>query len=771
MNVNILSNKATHFFVLFCIIIGCCVSCNTTKYVPDGQHLLTNVKIKSSPTVIKRNEFKDYVKQNPNYKVFDTWNMRLGIYSLSGTDSTKWINRLLKNVGSPPVIYNERLAENTAKEFRQFFFNRGYMDAEVGFDPAFNKKRATVTYYIKPNEPYTIAQLVYDIQDTEIERIVLNDTVNSRVKPGMLFNGDTFNEERNRIANNLRQRGYYLFTKDNIHYLADSSHVSKQVDLRMQIRDIPFTFQVTDTLKAMDFKQRIFDVNDVYLLVDNVSPTTRSRHTAIDTLMHDGYHIVQRQATYKPSFLTQKCFIKPHSRYSEDDLYATYNALGSLRAFQYANIRFDVVDSTKVDCFISLTSGKSQSVSVSLEGTNSAGDLGVAGSINYQHRNSFKGSEIFNIRLRGAYEALSGSISDLWNNNYKEVGVETSVLFPKFHFPFLDKEFKNKLRPSTEYGTSFGWQERPEYERFILSGSWKYNWSVQNGRNRHSINPVFFDYVHIPRLSDKFEKDLDRYPALRYSFDDHVIAGSSYSFHATNLGQKSNQHKLYSLRAAVETSGNLVYALSTLSNANKNSKGQYTLVNVPISQYVKGDFDFSRTHIVDDDNSFAYHLGIGMAYPYKNAAIMPFEKRYYAGGANSVRGWSVRTLGPGSYRSTGQVIDYANQSGDIRLDMSVEWRTKIFWMFQLAGYVDAGNVWTIKDYESQPGGLFEFNKFYKEIAMSYGLGLRLDFNYFLIRLDSGMKAYDPAYPTDPWVLLKPKFSRDFAIHFAIGYPF
>lgn len=766
-------NKTYYYFVFICTI-SCCISCNTTKFVPEGKYLLSNVKIKSSPKVIEHEELQDYLRQKPNYKIFDTWNMRLGIYSLAGHDSTKWINRFLKNVGSPPVIYDETLAESTVREFRQTYFNRGYMDAEVYFEPAFKKKKATVTYFIKPNAPYTVANLSYDIQDKEIEQIVFNDTINAVIKAGMPFNGDKLNDERTRIAHKLRQRGYYLFTKENIHYLADSTHITKQVDLNMQIRDIPFGVQVADTLEAKNFRQRIFDVNNVYFLIDNVS-STRARPgapTTVDTLTHDDYFIIQRGMKYRPAFLTQKCFIKPHSRYNEDNLNATYNALASLQAFQFANIRFEEIDSAKVDCFISLTSGKSQSISVSLDGTNSAGDLGVAGNLSYQHRNIFKGSEVFNIKLRGAYEALSGTISDLWKNNYKEVGVESSILFPKFLFPFLDKDFRKKLGASTEYGVSFGWQERPEYERIVFSGSWKYNWSVGNGRYRHSINPLFFDYVHIPRMSDQFKEDLDKYPALRFSFDDHVIAGTSYSFQTSNFGQKnSSQRKIYTIRAALETSGNLVYALSTVFDAKKNDKGQYTLVDVPISQYAKGDFDFAQTHIINEDNSFAYHIGVGLAYPYKNASIMPFEKRYYAGGANSVRGWSVRTLGPGNYRNTGQLIDYANQSGDIRLDMNIEWRSKIFWIFQLAGYIDAGNIWTIKNYDSQPGGLFKFDEFYKEIALSYGLGLRLDFDFFLVRLDAGMKAYDPAYPNDPWSLVRPKFSRDFAIHFAIGYPF
>ncbi|MCD7972077.1 MAG: BamA/TamA family outer membrane protein [Candidatus Azobacteroides sp.] len=719
-------------------------------------------------------ELKDYVKQKPNYKVFDTWNMRLGIYSLSGTDTTKWINRTLKNVGSPPVIYEETQAEQTALEFQKLFFNKGYMDVQVDFVPTFKKKKVSLTYNIYPNEPYYISKLEYEIQDEKIKEIVLADTTHSIVKTGMIFDGNELNLERTRITNKLREQGYYSFTKENIHCFADSFHVSHQVKLKISIRNIPFGVQIVDTIQSKNIQQNVYYVNNVYFLVDDGSRNARRRGTEPslrDTLLHEDYYIIQRNNTFRPSFLLQNCFIRPHSRYNETDVSATYNSLASLQALQYANIRFQETDSAVVDCYISLTSSKTQTASISLEGTNSAGDLGVAGSISYQHRNIFKASDVFNIKLRGAYEALSGSISDLLKNSYKEIGTETSVIFPKFQFPFLNKDLKKRLRASTEYGLAFGWQERPEYERIVFSGSWKYNWSINNGRFRHSISPLFFDYVHIPRMTKTFEDDLNQYPALLHSFEDHVISGVSYSYYTSNLGFPSSKKSLYSIKAAVETSGNLLYGISTLSNAGKNDKGQYRLFDVPISQYIKGDFDFAKTHIIDQDNSLTYHIGVGLAYPYKNATIMPFEKRYYSGGANSVRGWSVRTLGPGTYQYTGQALDYANQAGDIRLDMNIEWRSHIFWLFQLAGYIDAGNIWTIKSYESQPGGVFKFNEFYKQIAASYGLGLRLDFNYFLIRLDTGIKAYDPGLPNDPWVMFKPKFSRDFALHFAIGYPF
>ncbi|MDR2474621.1 MAG: outer membrane protein assembly factor [Bacteroidales bacterium] len=758
------------------------VSCNTTKFVPDGEYLLNSVQIKveadnkTDKNAVKGIALTDYLKQRPNYKVFSSWDMRLGLYSLAGQDTAKWYNRFLKKIGQPPVIYNETLAENTVLDFQQVLFNKGYMDANVYFTKKADRKKMTLSYHITPRRPYRISGIDYAIQDDSIAALILSDTLNSLLKPLAIFDGNTLNEERTRIANKLRMIGYYGFTKENIHYFADSLHNEQKVKLTVDIRNIPFGIIITDSIKALSIKQNVYRVKDVYFLVDNITQSRRQRSSSAyhraDTLLYREYRIIQRNSVFRPEFLARKCFIRPHSRYSERAVLATYAALGSLSALQYANIRFEEVDSAQVNCFISLTSSKSQSVSVSLEGTNSAGDLGVAGSLNYQHRNIFKGSETLNMKLRGSYEALSGNISDIWQNRYTEIGAETSIIFPGFLFPFLSSERKRRLRASTEYSLSFGRQERPEYERIVFSGAWKYNWVVgYQGQHRHNVSPFFFDYVHIPRMSETFVDDLDEYPALLHSFEDHVIAGMSYSYYNSNMGLQSSRKSLYSIRLAVEAAGNLLYGISSLTRREKDSDGQYRLFDVPVSQYLKGDFDYARTYIIDDDNSLACHFGFGLAFPYLNAGIMPFEKRYYAGGANSLRGWSVRTVGPGTYRNSGLPIDYANQSGDIRIDMNIEWRTHIFWLLQLAGYVDAGNIWTIKDYPSQPGGLFKFGEFYRQIAASYGLGLRLDFNLFLLRFDMGMKAHDPSATDNPWVMFKPSFRRDFAFHFAIGYPF
>ncbi|MBQ9073345.1 MAG: BamA/TamA family outer membrane protein, partial [Muribaculaceae bacterium] len=230
------------------------------------------------------------------------------------------------------------------------------------------------------------------------------------------------------------------------------------------------------------------------------------------------------------------------------------------------------------------------------------------------------------------------------------------------------------------------------------------------------------------------------------------------------------QPSVYTLRSSIEIAGNAMYGLSSLLG-DERSGGAYKLFGIQYAQYVKAEVDYTYTCNFNDRNTLAFHVGAGVGVPYGNSSMMPFEKRFYSGGANSVRGGGVRTLGQGSYNSQTSVTNFINQCGDIRFDMSLEYRAKLFWLVEGALFVDAGNIWTIHNYENQPGGMFKFDRFYKEIAAAYGIGLRLDFTYFLIRLDMGMKAYNPAENQERWPLVHPDFGRDATFHFSVGYPF
>lgn len=751
-------------------------SCSATKFVPDGSYLLDEVKIHSDNKNIKPSDMRLYIRQNPNSKWFSTIKTQLYVYNLSGRDSTKRFNKFLRRVGDAPVIYNEEEAVRSQEEMTKAVQNMGYIGATVKKTTKRKKKKIKLSYAITAGNPYIVNRLTYNISDLKIKEYMQKDSANSLLKEGMLLDVNVLDTERQRITDYLLCNGYYKFNKDYITYTADTVRNTYQVDLTLHL--LPYKGHVGDS--AQNHYQ--YKINKINFIADYdvLQSSALSSIEINDSIHYNGFPIYYKDKLYlRPKVLTDNLKFASGELYDERNVQKTYTYFGRLPALKYTNIRFfetQTGDSTKLNCYVMLTKSKHKSVSFEIEGTNSAGDLGAAAAVSFQHRNLFHGSETFMIKFRGAYEAISGLGSGYKNHNYTEYGVETSINFPNFLFPFLSSDFKRKIRATTEFGLQYNYQLRPEFSRTIASASWSYKWA-QKQKIQHRIDLMDISYLYLPWISEKFQEDYikdDNNYILRYNYENRLIVRMGYTYSYNSMGGALVNNTLtnnsYSIRAGFESAGNILYGLSKAMNIHKNKDGEYAILSIPYAQYLKGDFDFAKNIVIDHRNSFAFHMGFGIAVPYGNAKVVPFEKRYFSGGANSVRGWSVRDLGPGSFKGDG---NFMNQSGDIKLDASLEYRSKLFWKFQGAAFVDAGNIWTIRNYPNQPGGEFKFNKFYKQIAVAYGLGLRLDLDFFVLRFDGGMKAINPMYEKgkERYPIIHPKFSRDFAFHFAVGYPF
>ena len=752
-------------------------SCSATKFVPDGSYLLDEVKIHTDNKEIKPSDMRLYVRQNPNSKWFSTIKTQLYVYNWSGRDSTKWFNRFLRKIGDAPVIYNESDAIRSQEEIAKAVQNLGYMGASVKRTTKTKKKKLKLFYEITSGKPYIVRTLKYDISDKKIAEYLRNDSTQSMLREGMLFDVNVLDAERQRITDYLLCNGYYKFNKDYITYTADTARNTHQVDLTLHL--LPYKTYVGDTPKE-HFQYKINKINFI-TDYDVLQSSALSSIEINDSLHYNGFPIYYKDKLYlRPKVLVDNLRFASGDLYDERNVQKTYTYFGRLSALKYTNIRFFETqngDSTQLNCYVMLTKSKHKSISFELEGTNSAGDLGAAASVSFQHRNLFRGSETFMVKFRGAYEAISGLQPGYKNHNYTEYGVETSINFPNFLFPFLTSDFKRRIKATTEFGLQYNYQLRPEFSRTIASASWSYKW-IQKQKIQHRIDLLDISYLYLPWISSQFQedyinKDKDNY-ILKYNYENRLIVRMEYNYSYNSAGGALVNNTIttnsYSIRAGFESAGNILYGISKMINMRKNKDGEYAILGIPYAQYLKGDFDFAKNIIIDHRNSLAFHAGIGIAVPYGNAKVVPFEKRYFSGGANSVRGWSVRNLGPGSFAGDG---NFMNQSGDIKLDASIEYRTRLFWKFRGAAFIDAGNIWTIREYENQPGGVFEFDKFYKQIAVAYGLGLRLDLDFFVLRFDGGMKAINPKYKKakERYPIIHPRFSRDFAFHFAVGYPF
>lgn len=696
-------------------------ACSTGKYVQEGEYILDKVAVVSDQSDYNASPLSQYVRQKEKPKLFS----------------------LFRNPFSrKPVIYDTLQARLSCQDLMTAMQNEGYMNAGVSLYTETKGKKLKATYLLHPGQPFLIGKVNYDIQDEGIQQLLhLDQAANQQIKPGMRFTVETLDNERKRIAGLLSDNGYFRFNKDFIHFAADTIMGRKDIALTLQLRK----YKPNNNSPEVDHTR--------YLIRDVLFQSNDS----------DRIHL-------RKQVLLNATAIKEGRPYDASALQRTYNNFARLQAVKYTNIKFaEVPDTNLLDCHIQISTNKPSTISFQPEGTNTAGDLGAAASITYTNRNLFHGSEQLSIEFRGAYEAITG-LEGYQDQNYTEFSVETKLVFPRFLAPFLSKSFRRRQTASSEWAVSWDFQNRPEFHRRVFSSAWRYRWSEPKHHLNYRFDLLDLNYVYMPWISSTFKRDYldnaeNRNAILRYNYEDIFIMKTGFTVSYTD--------GVDAVRANFESAGNLLNGVSKGFGFKTNSQGQHTLFNIAYAQYVKFDFDYTHLFQFDKRNALALHAGLGVAYPYGNSTVLPFEKRYFSGGANSVRGWSVRELGPGKFKGTDGRIDFINQTGDVKLDLNAEYRSSLFWKLQGALFIDAGNIWTLRNYAEQPGGQFKFTEFYKQIAASYGMGLRLNFDYFILRFDVGMKAINPAYESEKehWSIIHPKLSRDFDFHFAVGLPF
>ena len=731
-----------HGFLLLAGALLMC-ACSASKYLPDDTYMLNKVKVLADGKYkdINPSEMKGYLRQKSNSSWFNIVRVPLGVYAMGGQDSS-WVGRTLRSMGEAPIVYDTLLARQTCKDLKMMLQNKGYLDAEVELYLDKKGKKVDAIFLLHPGTPYVIRELEMDIQDSVIMGLLKHRR--SLLQEGMQFSAETLNAERSQITLFLQDQGYFRFHKEFINYRARKFEDDHLVALTMVLHPYRSDSEAKDTLHSR------YWIRKISYLSGNPE----------DSVIH-----------LRKKILKENTFLKEGEPYSSTELQNTYNHFGRMDAVRYTNISFEpVADSTLLDTKIMLQNSKPSTISIQPEGTNTAGDFGAALSLTYQNRNLFKGSETFSIQARGAYEAIRG-LEGYKNQDFFEYNVEGRLSFPRFIMPFLSADVRRRSIANSEVWAQFNSQNRPEFHRRVLSAGWRYKWRPRNHHDSYRIDLVDLNYVFMPWISETFQREyLDNTSnsnvILRYNYEDLFIMKMGFGYNYSN-GRLS-------VKANLETAGNLLNLGSHIFGGTTNNMGQYKIFDIAYAQYVKADFDFVRNIYEGEKDQLVFHFGFGIAYPYGNSQVLPFEKRYFSGGANSVRGWSVRSLGPGRYKDKDGRINFITQTGDMKLDVNLEYRIHLFWKFGGALFCDAGNIWTLRNYDEQPGGQFKLGGIIKDLAVSYGLGLRLNFDYFILRFDLGMKAINPAYQTEEeahYPLIHPDFGRDLAFHFAVGMPF
>jgi hypothetical protein len=769
-------------FLAFVIIIS---SCNPTKYVPEGETLLDENRIILNKEGVKKSELQPYIKQTPNKQIFGT-KFYLGLYNLSDINKDKWPHKWLRDIGEEPVIFDINATEVSKEQIKSYVASKGYFDGKVKETIETEKRKSKVFYNVDLPAPYTIRNLHYEIADSNIKTLFNFDSVNCLIVRGHPYDVDVLQAERSRFERFIKDRGFYAFSSDNIFFRIDSTVGNRKVDIYYGIRN----FAKVDPVKGVTYvPHSMYMVKNVYIFPDfnpkNAIEGGEAYRKSLDTTYYKGYYFISsnKKPEVKYDLILQALYIKPESFYAGTITEQTQAHLLSLKIYRLVNIFYndsnDPEDAQgqilKINCNIQLTLLTQQSYKVELEGTNSTGNVGGAVNLIYQHKNIFHGAELFSVKLKGAYEALAQ------NNNTKvsstqEYGAETSLKLPQFLLPFVEKEnFVKKFNPSTNILAAYNYQAMPYYTRTMATASFGYNWKAGLYRE-HIINPLQLNVVKLPpeSIDSAFAAGIESSSYLAYSYKDVLIFGGNYSYIFSDQKVR-NSHDFWFLRFNAETAGNILWLAEKASGAEKTD-GSYNILGQPFAQYVRSDIDLRYNYIFNDVSSIVYRGFIGVGIPYGNSKAIPFEKQYFSGGANGLRAWPVRSLGPGTFQPDSGA--FLNQTADIKLEANAEYRFKLFWIMEGAVFFDAGNIWSAKYDPERPGSQFLLNKFYKDIAIGTGAGLRFDFKFVIGRVDVGMKLRDPLLPEgSKWTIqpgpynFKNNFKNDFTMVVAIGYPF
>ena len=705
-------------------------SCNTTKFVPQGQYLLNKAKVKCvDDKSVSGADLQKYLRQRQNTEIFGFWKLQLHIYDTAPTDTTTKSNRTLarnaKKMGEAPVIYDEQQTQASMQQLRQQMNNMGYFHAEVDTIKKIKNRKVNLTYIVTAHQPYKIRNYEVDFPASEILRTIASDEQRCKVHPGDQFSTETLDDERARIATALRNRGYFYFEKSMLEFTADSSLNSHEVDVKIHLA--PFVEHLDSA--ALKQLRTLYYIRNVDFKLDK--PFLRK------------------------NALRSACRLRAGDRYAEWRVERTYARMNGLAPVKYVDIAFTPAGDTLLDCEITISRGRIHTVAAEVEGTYSAGDWGVAAGVKYANKNIFHGAEVLTVGARAAYE---------WRANGGraiEAKADASLLFPS----------------NVKVNIAFNYQQRPdEYTRTIANAGLGYTIPKKPGDKwTHTFNFIDINYIYVPWKSQAFMDRFKNSTLMLASYNDQFILDWNYMASYSSYDQRHPNRTYVQFAVRAETAGNALYGLSAAANLPQDSIGRHMLWRVPFAQYAKGDINFTCHGIITPKHHLVGHIGIGVAVPYLNAQVLPFEKRYFGGGANSIRGWQARTLGPGTFRGLNNAAAYDLQVGDIKIDLNLEYRYKVLKFLELAAFLDAGNIWTIRDYKDQPGGVFLFDQFYKQIAWSYGVGVRFDLSILIFRVDFGVKLHDPSriaegkqWRTAPNGL---GWKDDMTFHFAIGYPF
>ena len=758
-------------FAFCCTLVALLSSCGVTRYVPDETYLLKKYEISGLPQKsISPYTITSYIRQRPNSSLLFGWKFRLAIYNMSPRSESGWSN-FLKEMGEAPVILDLQSIESSKLNIDRYITSQGYYFNTITDSIVYKKKQATVYLNFNLGKQYTVSTTNWVISDSIMRSFVLSDTLNSLLKHRPIFSEALLELESERITYHLRERGYYNLTKNHISFVADTLQGNDSAVITVHFKE----GNRSDEMALAAAPQQRFKIETIH-----VYPDWQPEKPNTDSLQYKGMVIhFNKKLKLRSEVLARLNRLETGSYYNEQVVNTTYNRFSSLRLFSGVTLQFDALNTHSLPhqaapdkpdnipvpdealhCQIRLTPSKVQGYKINLEASsNSSGLIGISPALSYFHKNIFKGGEWLTM-------SFSGNFQFKFNNavKSKELGASTTLTFPMFLLPVPHTWFNNHT-PQTDINTSYSFQQRPEFIRNILSVNFGYNW--RGGERLHyRFAPIQLNIVRLYNVDSTFYKSLHD-PFLINSYQDHFDLGSSFTLFYTTDNSPVPQNSYFYFRWTTDLSGN---SLELLSRKKKNVPSEpHLLWGTAYSQYWRSELNSVYTWKPVPEHSVAARLYGGVGVAYGNSNALPFEKLFYAGGANSLRAWQARAIGPGSM-PLDTTFSIPNQTGDVKLEANVEYRPKLFWKLEGALFLDAGNIWTLRQDLGREAGAFRLKDFHKSIAVAGGVGIRLNLEFVLLRIDMGVVLHDACkqkwVPASQW--LKP---RTYSIQFGVGYPF
>jgi outer membrane protein insertion porin family len=737
-------------------------SCSETKSLEEGQYLYDGAKIqiKAQPPLSRRktrdlkNELDNLLRPKPNGSFLGV-RVKLLLYNFAGTPKGKGLRYLIRDkLGEPPVIASYSAMEKNRAVLQNRLENRGFFKDSVLLDTVYKGRKLAAVYTAELGSQYTIRNLVYpDGPDSLGAQIGLMQS-HSLLKKGQPYNLDIIKEERTRIDTRLKQIGYYYFSPDNLLIRADSMVGDHQVDMTLIIK------------KSTPSQAReVYRIGDVIVFADyNVHADTSINISGLPR--YHGYVIVDPEKIFKPKIFTQALVFKPGDLYNRKDHDLSLNRLISLGVFKFVKIRFDETDTArnKLNAYYYLTPTEKKSIRFEISGLTQSDDAnGGQLSVNWRHRNIFRGAELLTATAYLGY--LRQNLGQGVYTNTTKFGVDVSLFVPRVIGP-VQFQTNSGFIPKTRFSVGYEYyNQSAEYTLNSVKASFAYVWKEAITKE-HTLEVIRVNLVNPTYIDPAYQLQLDTNIVLARSLEKTFIIGPTYNFNFNSQLRPNHQKNNFYFNGNVDLSMNIA---GIASGANVEKTGlQKTVFNVPYSQYIRGELDFRHYLSFSPTTVLASRLTGGMGYAYGNSYTMPYIKEFFAGGANDIRAFRSRSLGPGSYYAGNPDTAFiADQPGDIKIEMNTELRFKLFSYFRWAFFVDAGNDWTLHYDSSRVGSQFTA-AWPSQIAVGIGTGLRVDISILLLRLDWGIPVREPWLPPGQrWVF----DTRHTVLNFAIGYPF